>query len=82
MKGDGYIIFIDIYYMRTLYLCLYRLPYFTMLCVRLYGMEKGSKYGSENETNTTDGEKPSPDNIIKPPLDIALPPEHFSYMTQ
>lgn len=33
--GDGHTLFIDIYYMPTLYLCFHGLPHFTMLYVRI-----------------------------------------------
>lgn len=37
---------------------------------------------AQQKTEPRDKEKPSPGDIIKPPIDLALSQEYFSYMTQ
>lgn len=37
---------------------------------------------TQQKTEPSDGEKPSPGDLMKPALDIALPPENFGHMTK
>lgn len=37
---------------------------------------------AQQKTEPRDEEKPSPGDIIKPPIDLVLSQEYFSYMTQ